>query len=126
MRILSTNKLVCGGRSGAIWLLSHNPGGCCTLVVVEEIPPFHVKRLPSKFSVYPVPRKALYKCNELLIIIIIDRMMWVHSNSFQMQMTVKINSTPFTCLIDVEITKELPTSVHEMTFESTVQLLMVN
>ncbi len=37
------NKLVCGGRSGEIWLPSHHPGGCCTLVVVEEIPPFYVK-----------------------------------------------------------------------------------
>ncbi len=33
-------KLVCGGRSGAIWLPSHHLGGCCTLVVVEEIPSF--------------------------------------------------------------------------------------
>ncbi len=31
------NKLVCGGRSGALWLPSHHPGGCCTLVVDEEI-----------------------------------------------------------------------------------------
>ncbi len=38
--LLSTNKLVCGGRSGAIWLPSHHP-----LVVDEEIPPFHVKAL---------------------------------------------------------------------------------
>ncbi len=36
--LLSTNKLVCGGRSGAIWLPSYHPGGCCTLVVDEEIP----------------------------------------------------------------------------------------
>ncbi len=44
-RLFSTNKLVCGGRSGAIWLPSHHhPGGCCTLVVDEEIPPFYVKR----------------------------------------------------------------------------------
>ncbi len=42
--LLSTNKLVCGGRTGAIWLPSHHPGGCCTSVVVEEIPPFYVKR----------------------------------------------------------------------------------
>jgi len=41
--LLSTSKLVCGGRSGAIWLPSHHPGGCCTLVVVEEIP-LYVKR----------------------------------------------------------------------------------
>ncbi len=34
---------MCGGRSGAIWLPSYYPGGCCTLVVVEEIPPFYVK-----------------------------------------------------------------------------------
>ncbi len=43
--LLSTNKLVCGGRSGTIWLLSYHPGYCgyCTLVVVEEIPHLHVK-----------------------------------------------------------------------------------
>ncbi len=41
--LLSTNKLVCGGHSETIWLPSHHPGGCCTLVVVEEIPPFYVK-----------------------------------------------------------------------------------
>ncbi len=35
---------MCGGRSGAIWLPSLHPGGCCTLVVVEEIPSFYVKR----------------------------------------------------------------------------------
>ncbi len=34
---------MCGGHSGTIWLPSYHPGGCCTLVVVEEIPPFHVK-----------------------------------------------------------------------------------
>ncbi len=28
-----------GGHSGALWLPSHHPGGCCTLVVDEEIPP---------------------------------------------------------------------------------------
>ncbi len=37
------SKLVCGGHSGALWLPSHHPGGCCTLVVVEDIPPFYVK-----------------------------------------------------------------------------------
>ncbi len=42
--LLSTNKLVCGGCSGTLWLPSHHSGGCCTLVVVEEIPPFYVKR----------------------------------------------------------------------------------
>ncbi len=35
---------MCGGRSGAIWLPSHHPGGCCTLLVDEAIPPFYVKR----------------------------------------------------------------------------------
>ncbi len=57
--LLSTNKLVCGERSGAIWLPSHRPGGCFTLVVDEEIPPLLCKALW-------VPRKALYKCNKLL------------------------------------------------------------
>ncbi len=52
-----TNKLVCGGRSGAIWLPSHHPGGSCTLVMVEEI----------LCKVLWVPRKALYKCNKLLL-----------------------------------------------------------
>uniref|UniRef100_A0A672RT57 Uncharacterized protein n=1 Tax=Sinocyclocheilus grahami TaxID=75366 RepID=A0A672RT57_SINGR len=36
--------LVCGGRSGTLWLPSHHPGGCCTLQVDEEIPPDNVKR----------------------------------------------------------------------------------
>ncbi len=35
--LLSTSKLVCFGRSGALWLPSHHPGGCCTLVVDDEI-----------------------------------------------------------------------------------------
>ncbi len=35
--LLSTNKLVCGERSGALWLPSHHPGGCCT-------PPHNVER----------------------------------------------------------------------------------
>ncbi len=42
--LLSTSKLVCGGLSGTIWLPSHHSGGCCTLVVDEEIAPFYVKR----------------------------------------------------------------------------------
>ncbi len=36
--------LVCGERSGTIWLPSHHSGGCCTLVVDEETPPpYYVK-----------------------------------------------------------------------------------
>ncbi len=43
--LLSTSKLVCGGRAGEIiWLPSHHPGGCCTLVVVWGDPPHNVKR----------------------------------------------------------------------------------
>ncbi len=56
--LLSTNKLVCGGCSGALWLPSHHPGGCCSLVVDEEIAPLLCKALW-------VSRKALYKCNKL-------------------------------------------------------------
>jgi len=42
---------VCGGRSGAIWLLAHHPGGCCTLVVDEEIPPLtmHFESLEKRY-----------------------------------------------------------------------------
>ncbi len=61
--LLSTNKLVCGGRSGALWLPSHHPGGCCTLVVNEEIAPLLCKALW-------VSRKALYKCNKLLLLLL--------------------------------------------------------
>uniref|UniRef100_A0A672R4Q0 CTP synthase n=1 Tax=Sinocyclocheilus grahami TaxID=75366 RepID=A0A672R4Q0_SINGR len=46
------NTLVCGGRSDAIWLPSHHPGGCCTLLVVEEIPPDNVKRYIYVMSYY--------------------------------------------------------------------------
>ncbi len=60
--LLSTSKLVCGGRSGALWLPSHHPGGCCTLVVDEEIAPLLCKALW-------VSRKALYKCNKLLLLL---------------------------------------------------------
>ncbi len=60
--LLSTNKLVCGGCSGALWLPSHHPGGCCTLVVDEEIAPLLCKALW-------VSRKALYKCNKLLLLL---------------------------------------------------------
>ncbi len=62
--LLSTSKLVCGGRSGAIWLLSHHPGGCCTLVVDEEISPLLCKALWT-------PRKTLYKCNKLLLLLLL-------------------------------------------------------
>ncbi len=48
------------GRSGAIWLPSHHPGGCCRLVVVEETPP------PLLCKALWVPRKVIYKCNKLL------------------------------------------------------------
>ncbi|XP_067297805.1 multiple PDZ domain protein [Pseudorasbora parva] len=37
------DQLMCVGRSGVVWLPLHHPGGFCTLVVVEEIHPFHVK-----------------------------------------------------------------------------------
>ncbi len=59
--LLSINKLVCGGSSGTLWLPSHHPGGCCTLMVVEEITPLLCK-------VLWVPRKVLYKCNKLLLL----------------------------------------------------------
>ncbi len=39
------HKLVCGERSGALWLPSHHPGGCCTLVVDEETPPSQCRAL---------------------------------------------------------------------------------
>ncbi len=32
--------------------LSHHPGGCCTLVVVEEIPPYYVKRFEYPVKCY--------------------------------------------------------------------------
>ncbi len=49
--------------------------------------------------------------------IYLDHMTWVHSNIFQMQMAhLESTSDLFTCLIDVEITKES---------KSIVQLLMV-
>ncbi len=54
--LLSTNKLVCGGCSGAIWLPSHHPGWCCTLVVVWG-------DTPSQCKALWVSRKALYKFN---------------------------------------------------------------
>ncbi len=63
--LLFTSKLVCGGHSGALWLPSHHPGGCCTLAVNEEIPPWppkknlnrvpgvdDLKRLPLHIHVY--------------------------------------------------------------------------
>ncbi len=56
-----TSKLVCGGCSGTIWLPSHHSGGCCMPMMVEEIPPFHVNH-------FEFPKKALYKCNELLLL----------------------------------------------------------
>ncbi len=76
--LLSTGKLVCGGRSGALWLPSHHPGGCCTLVVDEEIARLLCKALW-------VSRKALYKCNKLLFIIIILRssLAFFHSEGAQ-------------------------------------------
>ncbi len=54
---------MCGGHSGALWLQSHHPGGCCTLVVDEEIVPLLCKALW-------VSRKALYKCNKLLLLLL--------------------------------------------------------
>ncbi len=56
------------GCSGAQWLPSHHPGRCCTLVVIEEDPP---PPPPLLCKALWVPRKSLYKCNKLLLIIII-------------------------------------------------------
>ncbi len=56
---------MCGGRSGAIWLPLHHPGGCCTLVVDEEIPPFYVKR-------FEYPEKC-YIIVTIIIVIIITK-----------------------------------------------------
>ncbi len=64
--LLSTSKLVCGGRSGALWLPSHHPGACCTLVGVEEIAPDNVERFECLES-----GKALYKCNSSLLLLYI-------------------------------------------------------
>ncbi len=41
--LLSTSKMVCGVCSGSLWLPSHHPGGCCILVVDEEITPLLCK-----------------------------------------------------------------------------------
>ncbi len=60
--LLSISKLVCGGRSGAIWLPSHHPGGCCTLVVVEEIPPDDVERFEYPEMRYINVKKYYYYC----------------------------------------------------------------
>ena len=46
------------------WLAAvHHPSGCYTLVVVSEVPPSTVKRLW-------VSRKALYKLNKLLLLLL--------------------------------------------------------
>ncbi len=64
--LLFTNKLVCGGRSAALWLPLHDPGGCCTLAVLEEIPPFYVKRF-----VYPEKRYI-----HLLLLLLFIKITW--------------------------------------------------
>ncbi len=65
--LLSTSKLVCGGRSGALWLPSHHPGGCCTLMVDEEIPPLYVKRFECLEKRYiNVTNYYYYKCSKFL------------------------------------------------------------
>ncbi len=76
--LLSTNKLVCGGRSGALWLPSHHPGGCCTLVVDEEIAPLLCKALW-------VSRKAVYKCKKLLLLLFRNEL-WGHESLYLMQL----------------------------------------
>ncbi len=62
--LLSTSKLVCGGLFGTIWLPSHHPGGCCTLVVDEETecPPFYVKRFeyPEKHYINVINYYYMY------------------------------------------------------------------
>ncbi len=58
--LLSISKLVCGGCSGAIWLPSHHPGGCCTLVVVEEISPDDVERFEYPEMRYINVKKYCY------------------------------------------------------------------
>ncbi|XP_056302921.1 whirlin-like [Danio aesculapii] len=50
-------KLVNGVRPGTIWLLSHHPGGCCTLVVEEEIPPT-VLRWPAGEALPLLPQRC--------------------------------------------------------------------
>ena len=53
--------LVCGERTGAVvlWLPSHHPSGCCTLVVVEERSP---DMIVKRFGCTVVHMKAPYKC----------------------------------------------------------------
>ncbi len=53
---------MCGERTGAVvlWLPSHHPSGCCTLVVVEERPPPHMT--VKRFGCTTIHNKALYKC----------------------------------------------------------------
>ncbi len=66
LSLLSTNKLVCGEHSGTIWLPSHHPGGCCTLVVDEEIPPLLCKVLECWEKRYIKFNKLLLLCFHVL------------------------------------------------------------
>ncbi len=51
-----------GERTGAVvlWLPSHHPSGCCTLVVVEERPPHMIVKHFGCTAIHN--KKALYKC----------------------------------------------------------------
>ncbi len=45
--------------SVVLWLPSHHPSGCYTLVVVEERPPLMIV---NRFGCTAIHNKALYKC----------------------------------------------------------------
>ncbi len=51
-------QMICTGTV-VLWLPSHHPSGCCTLVVVEERPPHMIVK---RFGCTTIHNKALYKC----------------------------------------------------------------
>ncbi|XP_073531848.1 transport and Golgi organization protein 2 homolog isoform X3 [Phyllobates terribilis] len=66
-------------------------------------------------------RMACFTCMESSF----DRMFTSQQNLPNASPTPQINSRPFVCLIENDITKGLPTPVHEIALESIVQLLLV-
>ncbi len=108
--------------------------------------PFYVAELTSAFCIFlrmkqtvdlatpNVPAISLMDLfcfwSRTIVFHLYREILWPHDVGSQQQLpnandTLRISSRPFTCLIDVEITKEKPTSVHETAFEAIVQLLMV-
>ncbi len=105
---------MCGGLSGAIWLLSHHPDGCCTLVVVEEIPPLN-KVFPPYVKRFEYPEKCYINVTNYLPSVQSYTFFWVGCVNVRSAYFVAKDSSVSLCLSKHITQTDVLVGVHHMT-----------